>query len=157
MDFSAFYTDTITFTNYGLEHFFSVLLVATFGLWFLRKGKYSWDENQKWRYAIIFAFSLYGIQLFKTFFRMYLGNFDISQDLPLQLCNILPLIIGLGLYFRSRLILSVVFFWILAGDSTSQHYANPKKYFSALRVYSILDNPRRFTDPRSLFILCAQL
>ena len=140
MDISAFYTDSISFTNYGLEHFFSVLLVATFGLWFLRKGKYYWDEKQKWRYVIIFAAVLYGIQLFKTFFRLYLGNFDITEDLPLQLCNILPLILVFALYYRSRLVLSVVFFWILAGTAQANitpTLQNTFPHYEAIRYWAI--------------------
>ena len=140
MDFSAFYTDTISFTNYGLEHFFSVLLVTTFGVWFLRKGKYSWNEKQKWRYAIIFSVVLYSIQIFKTLFRVYLGNFDITQDLPLQLCNILPLILVFALYFRSRLVLSVVFFWILAGTvqaNITPTLQNSFPHYESIRYWTI--------------------
>lgn len=140
MDISAFYTDTISFTNYGLEHFFSVLLVAVFGIWFLRKGKYSWNEKQKWRYAIIFAAVLYGIQLFKTFIRLYLGNFDISEDLPLQLCNILPLIMMVALYYKSRLVLSVIFFWILAGTAQANvtpTLLNTFPHYEAIRYWTI--------------------
>lgn len=140
MDISSFYTDTISFTNYGMEHFFSVLLVAVFGLWFLRKGKYSWNEKQKWKYPIVFAAILYGIQLFKTFIRLYLGNFDASEDLPLQLCNMLPLIIGLALYYRSRLVLSVVFFWILAGTiqaNITPTLLNTFPHYEAIRYWTI--------------------
>ncbi|MDF1696361.1 MAG: TIGR02206 family membrane protein [Saprospiraceae bacterium] len=140
MDFSAFYTDTMTFSNYGLEHFFSVLVVAVFGLWFLRKGKYSWDEKQKWKYVILFAAVLYGIQLFKTFIRLYLGNFDITEDLPLQLCNILPLILMVALYYKSRIVLSVVFFWILAGTAQANitpTLFNTFPHYESIRYWAI--------------------
>ena len=140
MDLSAFYTDTISFSNYGLEHFFSVLVVLIFGIWFLRKGKYSWDEDQKWRNAFILAAVLYAIQLFKTFFRLYLGNFDITEDLPLQLCNLLPLILMFGLYYKSRLILSVTFFWILAGTAQANitpTLLNTFPHYEAIRYWVI--------------------
>lgn len=140
MDISAFYKDTISFNSYSLEHFFSVVLVAVFGVWFLRKGKYSWNEKQKWKYAIIFAATLYGIQLFKTFIRLYLGNFDITEDLPLQLCNILPLILVFGLYFRSRLVLSIIFFWILAGTAQANitpTLLNTFPHYESIRYWAI--------------------
>lgn len=140
MDLSAFYTDTISFSSYGFEHFVSVLIVMIFGVWFLRKGKYSWNEKQKWRNATIFSAVLFGIQLFKAFFRMYLGNFDVTEDLPLHLCNFLPLILMVGLYLRSRVILSVTFFWILAG--TAQANVTPTlqdtfPHYEAIRYWLI--------------------
>lgn len=140
MDLSAFYTDTVSFSNYGLEHFFSVLAVFCFGIWFLRKGKYDWNEKQKWRNVIIFAAILYSLQLFKTFIRIYLGNFDFTVDLPLQLCNMLPLIVLVALIYRSRLVLSVTFFWILAG--TLQANITPTlldtfPHYEAIRYWAI--------------------
>lgn len=140
MDFSSFYTDTVSFSNYGFEHFISVLIVALFGVWFLRKGKYSWKGDQKWRNAMIFSAVLYGIQLFKTFIRLYLGNFDITEDLPLQLCNFLPLILMFGLYFRSRIVLSVAFFWILAGTAQANitpTLLNTFPHYEAIRYWVI--------------------
>ena len=140
MDFTTFYTDTISFTNYGMEHFFSVMVVLLFGVWFLRKGKYDWNEKQQWRYVIIFAVVLYAIQLFKTFIRLYLGNFDITEDLPLQLCNILPLIVAVALYYRSRMVLSVVFFWILAGTAQANitpTLLNTFPHYEAIRYWAI--------------------
>ena len=140
MDFSAFYTDTENFVAYGSEHLISVIVVMTFGIWFLRKGKYSWNEDQKWRYAIVFAAILYGIQLFKTFARVYLGNFDITEDLPLQLCNMLPLFVTIGLYLRSRLLLSVTFFWILAGTAQANitpTLQNTLPHYEAIRYWTI--------------------
>jgi hypothetical integral membrane protein (TIGR02206 family) len=140
MDLSAFYTDTISFSSYGTEHFWSVSVVAIFGIWFLRRGKYIWNEKQKWQNVIIFATVLYGVQLFKTFIRMYLGNFDITEDLPLQLCNILPLLLMFGLYYKSRILLSVTFFWILAGTAQANitpTLQNTFPHYEAIRYWAI--------------------
>lgn len=140
MDLSGFYTDTTDFVSYSLEHFVSVLVVVLFGVSFLYQGKYKWNEKQKWNNAIVLACILYAIQLFKTFIRLYLGNFDITEDLPLQLCNILPLLMIIGLAYRSRLILSVTFFWILAG--TAQANITPTLFnvfphYEAIRYWAI--------------------
>lgn len=140
MNLSSFYTDSVSFTNYGFEHFISVLIVAIFGVWFLRKGKYSWNKKQKWNNAIFLASILYGIQLFKTFIRIYLGNFDITEDLPLQLCNILPLLVIIGLHYKSRVILSVTFFWILAGTAQANitpTLLNTFPHYEAIRYWTI--------------------
>ena len=140
MKWADFYTDTVSFSSYGAEHFISVGVVLVFGIWFLRMGKYKWDESQKWRYAIIFSAVLYGIQLFKTFIRLYLGNFDITEDLPLHLCNILPLLMIIGLARKSRTILAVTFFWILAGTAQANltpTLLNTFPHYEAIRYWTI--------------------
>lgn len=78
-------------------------------------GKYKWSEERQWRNAIIFTAVLYTVQLFKTFIRIYLGNFNIATDLPLELCNIIPLVMIIALLRKSRTLLSIIFFWIMAG------------------------------------------
>jgi hypothetical integral membrane protein (TIGR02206 family) len=115
LQFSDFHTDTADFVAFSLEHFWGVSVVVLFGVWFLYMGKYKWNEEQKWRNAIIFTSVLYGIQLFKTFIRIYLGNFNIVTDLPLELCNMIPFFMLIALWRKSRMILSVIFFWIMAG------------------------------------------
>jgi hypothetical integral membrane protein (TIGR02206 family) len=115
LQFSEFYIDTTGFLAYTSEHFWGVFSVVMFGVWFLYMGKYKWNEEKQWRYALIFSSVLYGIQLFKTFIRIYLGNFNISTDLPLELCNIIPLLMTIALWKKSRMLLSVIFFWIMAG------------------------------------------
>lgn len=111
----AFYTDTLSFEKFSLEHFLSVLLMTLFGLVFIYQGKYRWSKAQKYRYALIFAVLIYFTQLFKTGIRLYLGNFRVIEDLPFHLCNMLPLFMIIGLALKSKKILGVIFFWIMAG------------------------------------------
>lgn len=115
MNFSGFYTDNTDFVAYSQEHFWGVSVVLLFGIWFLYMGKYRWSEQSQWKNAIIFTSVLYAVQLFKTCIRIYLGNFDSATDLPLELCNIIPLIMIIALWRKSRTLLSVIFFWIMAG------------------------------------------
>jgi|TARA_R110000737_G_scaffold344726_2_gene372279 hypothetical integral membrane protein (TIGR02206 family) len=115
LQFSDFYIDTAGFVIYSSEHFWGVFAVILFGVWFLYMGKYRWNEQQQWRNAIIFSSFLYGIQLFKALIRVYLGNFEITTDLPLELCNIIPLLMIIALWKKSRMLLSIIFFWIMAG------------------------------------------
>jgi len=115
LKFSDFYTDTTNFVPYSLEHLIGVLVVFIVGVWFLYMGKYRWNEKQQWRYAIVFASTLYFLQLFKTFIRIFLGNFNASTDLPLELCNMIPLLMIIALVYRSRMLFSIIFFWIMAG------------------------------------------
>jgi len=140
MNLSSFYTDTTDFVAYGAEHYLSVLAVVLFGVWFLYSGKYRWGEKAKWRNPIIFAAFLFAVQLFKLFIRMYLGNVDYTEDLPFHLCNILPLLMIIGLVYKSRLILSVIFFWILGGTfqaNLTPTLENVLPHYEAIRYWLI--------------------
>ncbi len=134
-----FYIDSTDFVNYGIEHFVSVLVMVVFGILFLKMGK-RWNEEQKWKYPIIFAISLLCIQLFKSVIRLYLGNFDITEDLPLHLCNFLPMLMIIGLIYKSLKLISVLFFWILGG--TIQANVTPTlldvfPHYEAIRYWTV--------------------
>lgn len=140
MDFSPFHTETTGFVKYGTEHFLSVFAVVVFGVWFLYMGKYKWNEKQKWNYPIYLASFLYFLQLFKLFFRLYLGTMDLKEDLPLQLCNIIPLLLIIGLKYRSKLLMSVIFFWIMAGTIQANFTPtlnNVFPHYEAIRYWAI--------------------
>ena len=136
----SFYIESEDFINYGVEHFSVVIFMAVFGIWFLRKGKREPDVNQKWKYALWVAIFAYFTQLFKVFFRMYLGTFDATKDLPLQLCNILPLLMIIGLWKHNRTLLGVIFFWIMAGTIQSNITPDVKNvlpHYDAIRYWVI--------------------
>lgn len=140
MDFSSFYTDTGSFKNYSSEHFIALFVVSVIGVIFIYFGKHKWNNKQKWRYALYASAFLYFTQLFKLFIRMYLGNVDYTTDLPLHLCNFLPLLMFIGLYKRSRSLLAIISFWILAG--TFQANITPTltdvlPHYEAIRYWSI--------------------
>jgi len=140
MDFSAFYTDTTNFEAYSVEHFCGVFAMFVFGVWFLYMGKYKWTKAQQWKYAKIFTIALIAIQLFKTFIRLYLGTMDPATDLPLQLCNMLPFLMLFALIRKSRMLLSVIFFWILAGTAQANitpTLLNELPHYEAIRYWMI--------------------
>jgi len=123
-----------------MEHIISIIVLLVFGIWFIRKGKYSWTIDQRWRYAAYFAGFLYFVQIIKVPIRLYLGNFDHTKDLPLELCNLLPLFMLISLLARSRFLLSIFFFWILAG--TAQANVTPSlrevlPHYEAFRYWLI--------------------
>lgn len=117
MDIEQFYKENMSFVNYSSEHFAAVVGMFFIGLLFLYVGKYKWNSHQKWRNAIIVCAFVYSSQILKVFIKLGVGDFDITTDLPLHLCNLLPLFMLIGLIKKSKLILSVLFFWILAGTA----------------------------------------
>ncbi|MEE9439312.1 MAG: TIGR02206 family membrane protein [Saprospiraceae bacterium] len=136
----SFYTDTNNFVPYNLEHFICVFVILILGWFFLYFGKYKWNKKKRWKYPILLSCAVYFTQLFKVFFRMYLGNFDHTVDLPLHLCNMLPLFMIIALFLKSRLLLSIIFFWILAGTVQSNitpDLKNVLPHYEAIRYWVV--------------------
>jgi hypothetical integral membrane protein (TIGR02206 family) len=113
--FEAFYKDSHIDVTHTSEHYINVIAYLSFGFLILYLGRYKWNEEQKRKNIVIICAAIYGLQLFKTGIRMYLGVFDHKVDLPLHVCNLVPLCMALAYYFRSRRAFSIFFFWIMCG------------------------------------------
>jgi hypothetical integral membrane protein (TIGR02206 family) len=110
----SFYQDNGAFISYSIEHILVLLFCLVFGIIFIRWAK---TKTEKHQVLIGFIFSIIVMlsQLAKVFIKLELGVFDISEDLPLHLCNMMPFFIPFAIYFKNRKIWSILFFWILAG------------------------------------------
>lgn len=126
MGIESFYVDSHEDIRNTTEHLISVLLCFFLGLLLLYFGKKSIDKNRQFKYAYVICGFIFCIQLFKTLIRIYLGNFDKSVDLPLQVCNLMPLAMYFAFKFQSRNIFAIFFFWIMCG--TLQANVTPTLY-----------------------------
>jgi hypothetical integral membrane protein (TIGR02206 family) len=117
--FDVFLIDNNNFANYGLEHLTCFILTLGCIGWVLYLGKYRWNPEQKFRYFFYISILGAGTQLFKVFYRWNIGTFDITQDLPLHLCNLMTLFMPFVMYFRWQKAWGIIFFWIMAGCAQS--------------------------------------
>lgn len=124
-----FYKDSHTHIFGTTEHILSVLAYFSIGFLMLYYGKNRWNDEQRKKYIIWICFFVYGLQWVKTGIRYYLGNFDMSTDLPLQLCNLMPLILGLAYYFESKTLFGIIFFWIMNGTLQSNFTPSLMDFF----------------------------
>jgi len=54
-----------------------------------------------------------------TSIKIYLHSFDIKEDFPFHLCNILALLLPIFSITKNKAIYEIIFFWVLAGTSHS--------------------------------------
>jgi hypothetical integral membrane protein (TIGR02206 family) len=117
--FKAIFSDNGTFITYGTEHFVSILLWIIFGIIFILYSQKYLSPKQQKKSVVIFCVLIALSQLSKVIIKTQLGVFDHREDLPLHLCNMLPFIIPVSLYFKNRKLWAVLFLWIMAGTFQS--------------------------------------
>lgn len=115
----AFFNTNGGFANYSQEHGLTFLFWLVFSLVVLYVGKNHWNENQKRRNITILLIIAASTQIMKVLIKAYDGTFDITKDLPLHLCNMLPFAMIFTMWFKKRGWWAFLFFWIVGGSSHS--------------------------------------
>jgi hypothetical integral membrane protein (TIGR02206 family) len=115
----VFLVDNGQFRNYGLEHLLCFLATVLFIGIVLYLGKHKWNQEQRIRYITFLCLAGASTQLFKVFYRWQTGIFDVTQDVPLHLCNIMTLVMPFIFWYRWKAAWSMTFFWIMAGCAQS--------------------------------------
>lgn len=103
---------------FGLQHVVVLLFFAVAGFLLINWAK-KLPENKQLKVGTIFAFSLSFTVVIWTFLKIYTRGFDIKQDLPFHLCNIIALLLPILMISRKNLYYEIVFFWVLAGTTHS--------------------------------------
>ncbi|MBL7819767.1 MAG: TIGR02206 family membrane protein [Saprospiraceae bacterium] len=102
------------FQPFGLQHLIPILFFIIMSLiwiqWALKK-EVSIQYKSAWWFSISLAIAV----IWWMAFRWWNGKFDIREDLPFHLCNLLTLVFPIALYFRSRWFFGILYFWVLAG------------------------------------------
>lgn len=110
----SFFIDTGKFNSYSTEHIIVLVLSLIFGFLFIR-----FAANKKEKHQILIGLILSLIVLFsqisKVLIKLQLGTFDMSVDLPLHLCNMMPFFIPFAIGLKNEKLWSILFFWIMAG------------------------------------------
>ena len=103
---------------FGNQHVIAFIFYLIFGILLINWAK---NINQKKQYIVgnILAFSLSTTVIVWTFLKIYLNGFNIKEDLPLHLCNIIALLLPVFSITKNKTIYEILFFWILAGTSHS--------------------------------------
>jgi len=137
-----------TFTNYGIEHLicFTATIVFIWGIIYLGKNK--WDENRQKLFITIICILGASTQLFKVGYKSYTGIFDVTNDIPLHLCNIMTLVMPFIMWTKNKTAWGIVFFWIIAGCAHSIFTPTLKEslpHYEAVRYWLV----------HGVIILCA--
>jgi hypothetical integral membrane protein (TIGR02206 family) len=115
----AFLKENGNFVNYGLEHLvcFSSCIIGIILVLYIGKKQWTRDQNRVYL-TIICALGAF-LQLFKAGYKYQAGYMDITNDLPLHLCNLMTLLMPFIIWFDLRKLWGITFFWIMAGCAQS--------------------------------------
>lgn len=112
---ASFFLDNNNFEVYSSEHIVSLLITFLLGIVLIWISKRHLTDRQQVLLITSIAVIVWLSQMAKVAIRIQLGVFDIKQDLPLQLCNMMPFFVPFILYSKNRKWWAVLFFWIMAG------------------------------------------
>ena len=130
---NAYFLDRHNFAPFGIEHWLMVTAYSFVAIYLIYYCQKSANPQQYQRPLIWFLSFITLLQLAKPFIRLHYGMFDIKDDLPLHLCNMLPLLLRK----------SVLVFGIFILDHHRHHpiadHAYGYQNLSALRKHPVLD------------------
>jgi hypothetical integral membrane protein (TIGR02206 family) len=109
-----FFGDYTGFQPFSISHLIPIIFFVVSTILWIRVAR-NWNEERQFQSAFLFSLSLAFAVLLWMFHKKYTGKFDIREDLPFHLCDILTLVIPVALYYRSRWFFAVLYFWVLAG------------------------------------------
>lgn len=123
MDF--FLKENSDFSAFSIQHLWVVFLCICFGTFLILCTK---KQNKRTQSIIgnIFAFSIAFTVVLGILVKIYKGNFNFQEDLPLHLCSFLGLTIPLLSVTKNFVFYEVFFFLIIAG--TLQSLITPDQY-----------------------------
>ena len=113
-----FLEENSTFKAFSIQHFWVVILCICFGTFLILFTK---KQHKKFQSIIgnIFAFSIALAVVLGTLIKIYKGNFNFQEDLPLHLCSFLALAIPVLSVTKNFVVYEVFFFLIFAGTLQS--------------------------------------
>lgn len=131
---NSFFETTHLFAAYDSEHLLLLGGFLFFGFLFFRLLS-SRPKPVQQKILLGIAILLSATQLLKVPMNLYVGTFDVRHDIPLHLCNFLPLVF-IGVYAtQSRKIWGTIFFWVVLG--VSQANLTPSVEFSLFHYDAI--------------------
>jgi hypothetical integral membrane protein (TIGR02206 family) len=111
----SFYIDRHQDVSHTAEHYVNVAIYFTFGFWLLYMGNRKWSKEKGRKIILYLCLGIFLLQILKSSIRFLIGNFDIAKDLPLHVCNLVPLLMYITYSIRSRALFGIFFFWIMCG------------------------------------------
>ena len=139
MELFPVFKDNLNFIAWSTEHKLILIFCCLFGWAFIRYAK---NKNSGQQELIVFYFSILILvsQLLKIPIKIALGTFQLNADLPLHLCNILPLFLPFVMKNRARNGWAVLYLFIMAGTFQSlitPTIDNSLPHFDAIRYWLV--------------------
>ncbi|MEZ4875469.1 MAG: TIGR02206 family membrane protein [Flavobacteriaceae bacterium] len=116
MSDSVFFKGNNEFVLFGFQHIAAVLFFIGVGYLLISQAK-KWPERKQHNTGIVMAVVISLTLVTWTCAKIYLNGFDVTEDLPLHLCNVISLLLPVFAITKKRWMYEILLFWILAGTS----------------------------------------
>lgn len=104
-----------SFNAYTIEHFAPILLAVLIGFVSIVVANKYLTDRAKIILGTLLAFVPFTCVIGRMSYLFSQGLMDPKEDLPFYLCRFMALILPFVFYTRNRLLLGIMYFWILAG------------------------------------------
>lgn len=101
----------------SFEHIFPILLALVFCVLFIYISNYKLNKAEQEKSIFWFSVIISLTVVVFHFYKISIGNYSITTDLPLYLCSLLGLVIPVFTYYRRFWMYEILLFWIIAGTS----------------------------------------
>ncbi|MDX1685656.1 MAG: TIGR02206 family membrane protein [Saprospiraceae bacterium] len=104
------------FEPWTLQHTLPVILFLILGWWMIRTAR-NWSEPLKWKIPFTVSLLLPFSIVLWIVIRLLRGEFDITEDLPLNMCNLVTFFLPF-IFIRhkpNQLFFGIIYFWVLSG------------------------------------------
>ncbi|NNC49289.1 MAG: TIGR02206 family membrane protein [Flaviramulus sp.] len=99
----------------SLQHVLPIIIAVIFCLFFIKYSNLKFNKRKQEQalhlFACLISFTVLGFH----FYKISLGNYNLSTDLPLYLCSLLGLFMPIFTYYRKFWMYEILLFWIIAG------------------------------------------
>lgn len=103
------------FRQWTAEHYVPVILFTLLGYALIYMGLYRWNDIQKRRYPFYISLLLPFSVVLWIILRLARGEFDINDDLPFHLCNLITFFLPFIFMKKRPILFGVFYYWVMAG------------------------------------------
>lgn len=114
---SSFLEFNTDFSLYGIQHITVIILVICLSIGLPVITKRSFSPHQQLLTSRIMAILISCWVILYTFILLYLGKFNYKTDLPLDICNLIGLLIPFLMWNPNKRLFSYLYFYIMAGTT----------------------------------------
>jgi len=111
---SIFLKDNHEFVVFGFQHISVLLFFILIGITLIKYASKS-SETQQVKIGNYIAYFMSATVIIWTIYKFSSNHFDITNDLPFQLCYFLALVMPLFTRTRKQIYYEILLFWIFAG------------------------------------------
>jgi len=99
----------------SLQHVLPILIASIFCIIFIISAKRKYNISQQHNMIHMFACAMSLVVILFHAYKISLGNYNLSSDLPLNLCSLLALVSPVFTYYRAFWMYEILVFWIIGG------------------------------------------